>query len=154
MHTPIRPTDAWWGTVRGLCRLVHFSDVLLLKINSHHPGMMKRSIVILVAKIILKVLPSKWYQGVPQDVHIHHAIDVPNQEHKGWFSTLLECAPDMDKIPSSLDPGSLAVLPEAFFRQSTNPFVLSLGGAGHDWQSPRSSPGSCEHSCLWLEVGC
>ena len=47
--------------VRGLCRLVHFSDVLLLQLISHYPGTMRRSIVILVAKSISKALPSKWY---------------------------------------------------------------------------------------------
>ena len=47
--------------VRGLCRLVHFSDVLLLQIISHPPGTMRRRIVILIANIISKMLPSKWY---------------------------------------------------------------------------------------------
>ena len=51
--------------VRGLCRLVHFSAVLLLQIISHCPGTMRHSSVILAAKIISKVLLSKWCQGVP-----------------------------------------------------------------------------------------
>ena len=85
------------GCSEGICRLVHFSDVILLQIISHYPRMMRRSIVILVAKIISKVLPSKWNQGVPQDVSMHHAINVPIQEHKGWFCTPVECAPDMDR---------------------------------------------------------
>ena len=101
--------------VKGLCRLVHFSDVLLLEINSHYSGTMKCSIVILVAKIILKVLPSKWYKGVPQDVPIHHAIDVPNQEHNGWFRWF-GMPPRHGQNPLQLgpwQPGSLAwsVLP-------------------------------------------
>ena len=62
--------------VRGLCRQFHFSDTLLLQIISHYPGTTRRSIFILVAEIICKVLPSKWCQGVPQDVLIHLAIDV------------------------------------------------------------------------------
>ena len=62
--------------VRGLFRLVHFSDVLLLQIISHYPGTMRRSLVILEAKTFSKMLRNKWYQGVPQDLPIHHAIDV------------------------------------------------------------------------------
>ena len=62
--------------------LVHFSDVLLPQIINHYSGTIRRSIVILVAKIISNVLPSKWYQGVPQDVTIHDIINVPIQGHK------------------------------------------------------------------------
>ena len=95
-------------TVRRLCRLVHFSDVHLLQIISHYPGTMRRIIVILVAKIIFKVLPRKWYQSVPEDVPIHHAIDVPIQEHKGWFVILLN-APRQGQNPPP--PSHSQVLP-------------------------------------------
>ena len=49
---------------------------------------MSRSIVIFVAEIISKVLLSKWYQGIPQDLQIYHAIDIPIQEHKGDLALL------------------------------------------------------------------
>ena len=58
-----------------------------LHIISLYLEKMRRSIVILVSKTISKALPSKWYYSFPQDVPIHHAIDVPIQEHKGWFGT-------------------------------------------------------------------
>ena len=53
----------WW----------YFGHVLLLHIINHYPGMRRRSIVFLEAKIIFRALPSKKYQGVSQDVPIHHA---------------------------------------------------------------------------------
>ena len=109
--------------VRESCRLVLLNDVLLLQIISHYPGPMRRSIDILVAEIISKVLPNKWYQGVPQDILILQAIDVPIQEHKGWSGNLMDWHPDMDWTPSSLNPSSLAVLLEAFSGKSTNSHV-------------------------------
>ena len=134
--------------IRGLYRLVHFSDVLLLQIINHYSGTMIRSIVILVATIISNVLPSKWYHDVPQDVPIHHATDVPIQEHKGWFGTPVECPPDMDKTPFSFDPGSLAVLLGVFSRQSTNSHAAIDRGQLKTWLISPDSTGPSNHSLV------
>ena len=62
LHVPIHPTHARWGCSQGSVQAGPF----------------------LVMSCCCKlVLPSKWYQGVPQEVPRHQAIDVPKYEHKG-----------------------------------------------------------------------
>ena len=84
-----------------------FSDVLLLQILSHYPGMIKRSIVILVEEIVSKVLPSMWYQGVAR------CPDTPRywRSYPGTQGVKLHpCGmpPSHGQNPSSWQPGSIA----------------------------------------------
>ena len=130
--------------VRGLWRLV-----LLLQILSHYPGTMRRSIVMLVAKSIPNVLPSKWFPDVPKDVPMHHAIDVLVQEPNGRFCTPLQLRPwqtgslagsvfaAVDELAWGHRPGTVENMTHLPRRRgykqlqsSSVTSVSSLGGAG------------------------
>ena len=69
LHAPINSTDARWGCSQ---RIVKAGPFLVMSCCCR-----------LVTKLISKVLPSKWYQGVPQDVPRHQAVDVPKYERRG-----------------------------------------------------------------------
>ena len=55
--------------------MLHLGDALLLEIGGDYPRSMRHSIFVLVSKVVLEVLPSKWKQGIicntPVDYSIH-----------------------------------------------------------------------------------
>ena len=164
--------------VLGLCRLVHFTDVLLLQIINHYPGTMRRSIVILVAAIVFKVLPI--YPARCPDTP-RHWRSYPGAQGVIWHPCGM--VPDMDRTPPALtlaawqscwkrSPGSRRTLMRPStghgwkrdhlfrWRETKQPqsssvtSVPNLGGDGDDWLSIGASSLSCEHGILWPQVGC
>ena len=63
--------------------MLHLGDALLLEIGGDYPCSMRHSIFVLVSKVVLEVLPSKWKQGIIHDTPVHNGIHVIVKAYEG-----------------------------------------------------------------------
>ena len=63
--------------------MLHLGDALLLEIGGDYPRSMRHSIFVLVSKVVLEVLPSKWKQGIIYNTPVHYSIHVIVKAYEG-----------------------------------------------------------------------
>ena len=60
--------------IRRLRWLLHLGDALLLEKGGDYSGTMRHSVIVLITKVILEILPHKWLQCILQDFPILYSI--------------------------------------------------------------------------------
>ena len=100
--------------------LLHLGNALLAEKGGDYPGTIRHSVTVLITKVILEILPSKWHQSILQDILVPYSIHYSCMRlwAIGVFCTIVKCPQDLDGNTTSLDSYSLTVLPEALSRQS------------------------------------
>ena len=63
--------------------MLHLGDALLLEIGGDYPRSIRHSIFVLVSKVVLELLPSKWKQGIIHNIPVHCGIHVIVKAYKG-----------------------------------------------------------------------